>query len=362
MRKHFSEDKVRAIFSEIDYEDFLKLASDAQFENTGDITKEEATDKIREVCMRAIGFEKDEKPTKAQLQKALRRNRKALNEVLEDVIDTAIASGWDLDPFYNEFVEVKNNALGDTNEFYTDDQTVLTVEEVSGGHHRLLRQKLGNGSRFTVKTNWYGCKVYEDILRFLAGQCDWAKLVQKVYEAYNKNVTDMVASSVFTAAASVTPSTQFNITGELDADTLITLIEDVQAANNSDVILMGGKAALAQLDNLGRTNWISDNMRDEKYKTGVLGYFDGKRLVELKQRFAKNDTSTKLIPTNKILVLPVTDNKFIKLFNEGDIRVSENLDNQNVDDTMDFEIQGKFGVATVISKKFGMYTIQSDNG
>ena len=49
-------------------------------------------------------------------------------------------------------------ALGDTNEFYVPDESILTVSEVSGNHHDLFRQRLGEGRTFAVKTSWYGVK------------------------------------------------------------------------------------------------------------------------------------------------------------------------------------------------------------
>ena len=37
--------------------------------------------------------------------------------------------------FFNEFVEMKNIAQGDRNEFWADKDVILTVAKVSGDHH-----------------------------------------------------------------------------------------------------------------------------------------------------------------------------------------------------------------------------------
>ena len=47
---------------------------------------------------------------------------------------------------------------GDTNEFYVPDDSILTVSELSGNHHDIVRQRLAEGSTFRVKTSWYGVK------------------------------------------------------------------------------------------------------------------------------------------------------------------------------------------------------------
>lgn len=80
--------------------------------------------------------------------------------------------------------------------------------------------------------------------------------------------------------------------------------------------------------------------------------------VEIPQAFAPNDTKKKLVDNNKLLVMPVGDNKFIKMYEEGDAQMSESTDgNTNLDKTIEYEYQQKMGVATVINKKFGQIKI-----
>ena len=54
--------------------------------------------------------------------------------------------------------------------------------------------------------------------------------------------------------------------------------------------------------------------------------------------------------------MPVADNKFIKIYDEGEAQVKEVSDgNTNMDKTIEYEYQQKMGVATVIQRKFGFY-------
>lgn len=56
--------------------------------------------------------------------------------------------------------------------------------------------------------------------------------------------------------------------------------------------------------------------------------------------------------------MPVADNKFVKVFNEGDSQIREVNDSAtNMDMTMEYEYQMKMGIATIIGRKFGMWTI-----
>lgn len=197
----------------------------------------------------------------------------------------------------------------------------------------------------------------------MAGKVDWATFVQKIYEAFDKKVNDMVYSSVMAAGTKVLPAAQFNKTGALTdatAPTLLELIEDVQAATGDEVVIMGTKSALAKLDKIGDSAWISDGMKEERYTTGRLGLWEGTRKVEIPQVFAPNDTTTKLVANNVLLIMPVADNKFIKIYNEGDAQVKEVSEGTtNQDKTIEYEYQQKMGVATIVGKKFGTWTITS---
>lgn len=195
----------------------------------------------------------------------------------------------------------------------------------------------------------------------MAGKVDWAMFVQKIYEAFDKKMNDMLYQAVMEAGKSVLPTDQFTKTGALSTstkETLIELVEDVQTANGCEAVIMGTKTALSKLNTLVETQWISDAMRDERHSTGRIGIWEGIRLVEIPQAFAPNDTKTKLVDNNKLLVMPVADNRFVKVYNEGEAQISEVSDKDtNMDMTLEYEYQMKMGIATVIGRKFGMWTI-----
>ena len=192
----------------------------------------------------------------------------------------------------------------------------------------------------------------------MTGRIDWASFVQKIYEAFDKMVNDMVYQAVMSAGEKVLPASQFNKTGALVKEDLISLVEDVQTATGEEAVIMGTKTALAKLTALSETQWISESMKDERHTTGRLGLWEGVRLVEIPQSFAPNDTSKKLVDNNKLLVMPVGDNKFIKLVYEGDSQFYEVSDPAtNMDMSITAEYQTRLGIATIIGKKFGMWTI-----
>lgn len=356
-RMNFTNESTRAVFMQdnCNYADFHKLMFETAI-GEEKVSKEDANKKIREVMFQILGV--DENCSRRELRKAIRRHQIDVFEVIEELVPDLLISGWGDNPWFNEFVEIKSMTNGDTNEFLTEDDVILTVAEVSGNHHDLIRQRLGEGVTTPIKTSWYGIKIYTEYELFMAGRVDWAKFVQKIYEAFDAKVNDLVHGAVMAAGTKVLPASQFNKTGTLTKKALLELVQDVQMATGNEVVIMGTKVALSNLDALADVNWISERMKDERNTTGRVAYWEGVRLSEIPQVFKKGDTSQVLEDNSKLLIMPVADNKFIKIYDEGDAQIKEVSDgNTNMDKTMEYEYQQKMGVATIIGKKFGVFTV-----
>ena len=328
-----------------------------------DITVKEANEQIRAMFKQIIGV--DETATKAQIRKAIQRNQQVLFDLIEEVVPNLLQTGWQENPFFNEFVEVRNLDIGDQAMFYTEDETLLTVSKVSGNHWDLDRQRLGKGDTFTVATSWYGIAVYSEYERLLTGAEDFATFVNKLFEAVDRYVNESIYQAMLSASEKLpggaTGSGQWVKTGELNDSTkevFVQLIEDVQMATGMDVVIMGTKTALSKLEGIQDINWISEDMRVARNTTGRIGHWEGIRLVELKQGFKLNDTSARLVDDKQLLIMPVGSNKFIKVINEGNPEMRQVNDNTvNQDMTYDYRYMWKMGVGVQINLLFGVYNI-----
>lgn len=59
--------------------------------------------------------------------------------------------------------------------------------------------------------------------------------------------------------------------------------------------------------------------------------------------------------------MPVADNKFIKVFYEGDPEIKEDTTGDvNTDRTIEYQYQIKMGIGVVIGRRFGIWNITSD--
>lgn len=342
---------------ESNYDSFNKLMLDYSHDMLDGISAREANDKIVEIFRNIIGC--DEKSTKAEIRRGIRRNKNLIFDLIEVVIDDALISGWQENPFFKEFVEVRNLAMHDKNEFYVPDDSVLSVMKVSGNHHDLLRQRLGAGKTFSVETSWYGIKVYAEFERLLTGLEDFSTLVGKITEAFDRYVNQALYETLI--GIGTTLGSQWykaSAINDTTKETLRTLIMDVSMATGSEVVIMGTYAALSKVYDLTNVSWASGDMKNEKYTTGRFGYWEGIRLVELKQGFKLNDTTQYLIANDVLFIMPVGIEPMIKLVYEGDTQTYQVQDaGTHMDMTYDYEVQTKMGIGVITNQKFGYWKI-----
>lgn len=277
---------VRDVFEndETKFVAFNKLMLDTANTNFEEgINAKDANKKIVSMFKQTIGL--NENATKAEVRKAIRKNQQVLFDLIEEVVPNLLQSGWQDNPFFNEYVETKNTDIGDQNIFYSEDDTILSVSKVSGNHWDIDRQRLGKGTSFSVATSWYGLAVYSEYERLLTGAEDFSTFVTKLYEAVDRFVNESIYQAFCDAAKNlpggVGGAGQWVKTGALDKtskDTFMTLVEDVQMATGMDVVIMGTKAALSKLEGMQDINWVSNDMKVERNTLGRIGFFEGIRL------------------------------------------------------------------------------------
>ena len=264
---------VQSVFNN-DVNDFIAFSSllTETAMGTQKVTKAEANDKIVEVFRGVLGLTKDSKP--AEVRKAIRRNQALVFDIIEETVQSLLVTGWGNDPFMMKYVDQRNLALGDKNEFYAEDDSVLSVMKLAGNHHDIIRQRLAGGSVQSINTYWVGIKIYAEFERVVMGLDDWARFITKVYEAYDRYIKDTVYETMVKYANELTGI--FKKTGTVTAQTLNDLCDLVSTATGMHVMIMGTRAALAKVTALQNAEYISDAMKNEHYRNGVLGMWEGK--------------------------------------------------------------------------------------
>ena len=364
MIKTFSTQHLRNIFAEENkYEAarnlMLDLALGREIIHDGKvISKQEANDKVRQLSFQILEIQK-EKPTKRDLHRAMERHGKEWFEVIEEVVDVVIEWGFRENDFFMNYVDRRSIANDDKLEFLTEDETILSVAKVSGQHHDFLLQRLGRGQRFTVSTDVYGAAVGAQIDRYLVGQDDWSALVNAIAKAFQNEIMNQIYTQFVGAVSALPVSPTFTGNGTLVKATLDTIIDNVSIANGTDVVIMGTKTALKALNGITEVNWRSPSQKEAVANTGRLGTYEGTDLVEIPQRFAKKNMANRLFDDTLLIVMPKTDDKFIKMVDQGETEIYQITEKGEGtgrwDDVMKYEMTRGFGIGVRLGRYFGVY-------
>lgn len=180
-----------------------------------------------------------------------------------------------------------------------------------------------------------------------------------MYEAYDRYVKNTLYDALVGYVAALTG--QFKKTGSLDEETLDALCDAIETVTGYPVRIMGTKTALRKVMALNtEAHYWSEEMKNARYKDGMLGWFNGKELVAIPQVYEKGKIGEEKISNNLIWIMPINEEQFIKLVNEGDTQLKNISDkNVNMDATYEQEIQTKLGVAVMLNSVFGVYEIDA---
>lgn len=337
---------------------FNEVMMDASHRTYTKYSKEETDKIIRNQFDSILGIDfKNAKPMKRR--QAWREHGKEIYSLIEEVLVDRMNSGWnETNSRFMEYVEEVNLADGDTNEFYVEDSSLLTVSKFAGNHHDTIAQSLKPGKSYRVETSWYVIKVYTDYEAFQLGKIDFASMVDKMY----KSIEQYRYSALYSAFMSMdtllptdmkleTPITQAT------KDAIIEQIEAVKAATGLDVILVGSRTAIQKLQGTVNYDMFSNDMKEEKNKNGILGYWEGYECLGL-SRVNISGTRDSVFTdkdNKKIFIFPVSaDFKPIKRVNAGDVIYTETgMDGSNLDMTITGEIRYQEGIGVVINQLFG---------
>ena len=287
-----------------------------------------------------------------------RKYKNDIFEILETVLDQTLPEGWSENEFFNRFVETIRVDLGDKNEFYAEDNGNFIVSKFSGNHWDTIRERMDMGKSFAVETSWWEVHFYNEFERFMKNIDSWTKLMDKARKSFLQAFQNAVYAA-FADMADMAPE-GFVGHGALSTDTerdnLLELIEKVETANGVKPVLVGTGAALRKLQKNIDENWIPESAKEERKRNGVISSWEGYDLMPIPQVF-KQGTFDFALSTTKILIV-ATNAKPIKFVFEGDSRLKETNDNRdNMDMTLEGQIQVKAGLAAVTSDVIGHWDL-----
>lgn len=256
-----------------------------------------------------------------------------INEVISTAIDLTTEDGsaiWD-------FVDYKNGALGDKNEFYVEGSDLLRVDVVTRGTQGVRRQRMLS-KKISVETVTKAIKIYDEISRIASGRINWAAFVDKIGKSFANDRFNAVVS----AFSGITASGDYAKGSSFTESAMIDLLTTVENDGNKPKIF----GSLQALRNLTMAQ-TGETIKDDYYNMGYMGKFNGYDCFRI---------AGKNVPNNKLFVVGA-DEKFIKIYDEGDTLTIPHDFTETADMTQELQVQRTYGVTVAMGSKVGVYTI-----
>ena len=277
------------------------------------------------------------------------RNNVQLFEIIETILELTDIQGLENNDFFERFVDYRNIALGDENNFYLGDNSLFTVSETAEGVGGTLRQRINKGTHKTLPTNLYTVDAYAELNRLLAGRIDIIEFVEKMRKSFaNKKMTAIYTT--FYAGISGLPA-GFTRTGSYDEDNLLDIIAHVEASTGEEAMLVGTKKALSKVT----TAIVSEKAKESYNNMGYYGSFNGTDMIMIKQSH-KAGTHDFAISDNDLWIM-TSDGKPVKFVTLGEAIFEQGNATANADRTVDMFAGENWGIGIILNQFYGQYRI-----
>ena len=205
------------------------------------------------------------------------------------------------------------------------------------------------GSRYSVPTQNYGVKIYEELDRFLAGHIDWSAMISNVARSFAIQLRDDIMGAIlsqFNADGAEYSSTSV---GDVPSEKeIITMSQRVSARTRQNVAIYGTKLALNALS----PKVASDAQDGERNANGYYGQIAGITLREFEQTLVRGTDEFEL-QDDFLLILPETRDRMVKVINEGESFTEEGAPERNASMDMEYVMTNRMGIAIIPSSVYG---------
>lgn len=273
-------------------------------------------------------------------------------DFVEKYLDVVVNEGLKGDEFFMNYVEYINVNEGDKNIFYTEDKDTFVVSEIGRGNQGIRRQRLGWGEQFSVPTSPKAIRVYEHLSRIMSNRVDFSVLTQRVAASIQKHQY-MDIFKLFTSLSATTQGmyAQATYTGTYDEDSILDVIQHVEADNEAPATIIGTLKALRQLE----MDVVADQAKTDMYMMGYYGRFNGIPTFRIESRYAEG-TRDFIFPDDKLYIVAGQD-KFIKFVTEGQPLLNTVSALDNMDLTQEYFYIWQYGVAMWLMHCIGLVTL-----
>ena len=276
-----------------------------------------------------------------------RENKNTIFALIEETIDEILPKK--VMEQYSMFAEVRTFAQGDRPVFNKKEgrrraKQFVTRVGLAGIYEVFKLDK----STFEVPTSAFGGAAQIGFEEFLDGKVDFAEVTEIIMEGLDEVVYEEIAKALIGGINQLPPANQVSHTG-FDEAKMDKLIAIARAYGEPAIYCTYELAAKI----LPVSDWVSNDMKNERNAQGYISQYKGNRIVILPQSFTDETNATKVIDPSYAWIIPTGGNdKPVKIAFEGQTIVDEYT---NYDRSREIQVYKKLGVVAMMTNNICVY-------
>ena len=329
-------------------EELVQLSKDLYFNRELQFNNVSGDTAMRRLINEKLGQEPDAKTIDRY---AWEKNKLEVFQLLSIAVDAVLPVA--VKNQYDTLADVRTVGLGDKPVFSVEDESLFRVGLIASGTTDIRRQEVFGGS-FTVDTDWYGAKTFTELERFLAGDVNWTKLINKIADSFTHKMGTQIVEGFLKSYESIKANRKH--TGSYSEDKLVELAQHVSTqAGGKNVAVYGSAGALRKVSKAADQ---SDGMKDSINKVGYLSTVAGLDLIQLPNAYKAIGKEEFVLDDNTLLILPQGE-KIVSIVMEGDAYMREDGEASRNDLQKEFLTEKKYGLQVAKLSVYGMYKINA---
>ena len=266
-----------------------------------------------------------------------------MEQVLNDILPKKVLEN------YGTFAEVKTFAQGDKPVFKHRTGKMRAKQFITkvglAGIYEVF--KLGQ-EVIEVQTSAIGGAAQIGLEEFLDGRVDFAELTQIVMDGMDELVYREIAKALISSLGQLPAANKESATG-FDEASFDRLLQSA-SAYGTPAIYCTYEFAVKMMPS---TDWVSNEMKNEKWANGYFTRYKGYPVIILPQSFEDETNAVKVIDPGYCWIIPTgTDGKPVKVAFEGDTIVDEF---KNADRSREIQVYKKVGVVVMMTNNIFSY-------
>lgn len=276
-----------------------------------------------------------------------RENKNTIFALIEETIDEILPKK--VMEQYSMFAEVRTFAQGDRPVFNKKEgrrraKQFVTRVGLAGIYEVFKLDK----STFEVPTSAFGGAAQIGFEEFLDGKVDFAEVTEIIMEGLDEVVYEEIAKALIGGISQLPAANQVSYSG-FDEAKMDKLIAIARAYGEPAIYCTYELAAKI----LPVSDWISNDMKNERNAQGYISQYKGNRIVILPQSFTDETNATKVIDPSYAWIIPTGGNdKPVKIAFEGQTIVDEYT---NYDRSREIQVYKKLGVVAMMTNNICVY-------